>query len=540
MKRALLHMLLVAVPLALTLGGGAGSASATVLCETETEPCTTSYPNGTSLEAGLKSGQSWLLKAGFANITCTASSLKGQVTNSGSTGSVTGSVSTFTLSGCGSATVDVLKIGTFSVSSPSEGSGTLTLEGFEVTTSVSGTSCVYGGPASFKLTKGSPATLKSTASLTKISGGFLCANPSALTAEYEVTTPKPLFVSQRSAAPILCKVEAGCEAPYVKGTTFVAGLKSGSAILYAGFATISCEEESIKGEVTNVGGSGTNVAGTITSLSFGKCGSSTVSVLKKGNFSLSSPSGGNGTLVLEGYEITVASSGTSCVYGGSISASFTGGTMASFTTDTHVAKVSGGFLCANPATWQGEYTVTAPQPLYVGNLEGAILCSTLSGCSANVYGKGAAIEASLKSGTSSVLKAGFATVTCEEAALKGEVTTVGAPGVDITGSVTSLTFGKCGSGSISVLKKGSFSIGSPSGSNGLLKLENLEVTASSGGTSCTYGGSVLASLTGGAMASIDITDSLPKLAGGATCANPAVWTVEYTVTAPEPLYVAGG
>jgi hypothetical protein len=342
-----------------------------------------------------------------------------------------------------------------------------------------------------------------------------------------------------ASATVLCgaNTDPCTSGTYGKGSVLEASLKSGTTWhLPAGFATVNCGETAIKGEVTNGGGEGTNVSGTINTLSFGSC-NVTVNVLKKGTFSISSTSGGNGTLTLEGFEVTFSTAGTSCTYGGTASMSLSGGAMASLKTIGSLSKTAGGFLCASPANWSAEYTVTAPEPLYVGNDGGAVLCKVATGCSNDVYGKGTLIQAALKSGTSSALKANFATISCEETTLKGEVTNPGAPGADIAGAVTSFSFGKCGTSTVNVLKKGTFSIDSPSGGNGLLTLEGFEITVASGGTSCTYGGPILASLTGGTMASISTTDSVPKITGGITCANPAVWSAEYTVTAPEPLYV---
>lgn len=171
-----------------------GVSEPVVLCKTASSPCSGTYPKGTAIEAA--STSSWLLKAGFANITCAESSLKGEVTNPGPTGPVSGIISSLGFSNCGSSTVDVLKNGTFSIGSPSSGNGTFKLEGYEVTVSALPTSCVYGGTASFSLTGGATASLKSTGSLSKTSGGFACANPASLEAAYKVSAPAPLFVEK--------------------------------------------------------------------------------------------------------------------------------------------------------------------------------------------------------------------------------------------------------------------------------------------------------------------------------------------------------
>jgi hypothetical protein len=310
---------------------------------------------------------SWLLKAGFAEIKCTGASINGSVTNPGPTGPVTGTVNSIGFSSCGSATVDVLKNGTFAIGSPSGGNGTFKLEGFEVTVSVGGTSCVYGGTVSFSLTGGATASLKSTGSLAKLSGGATCASPASLTAEYKVNLPEPLYVEAKegvSEPVVLCKsATSPCTGTYPKGTV-VEAASTGSWLLEAGFANITCTVNSVKGEVTNPGPSGP-VAGTVSTLSFSSCGSATVDVFKNGTFSIGSPSGGNGTFKLEGFEVTVAVFGTSCVYGGPATFSLTGGTTASLKATGGLAKASGGILCANPAALSANYKVTAPAPLYV-------------------------------------------------------------------------------------------------------------------------------------------------------------------------------
>lgn len=310
------------------------------------------------------------MKAGFAEITCTGSSIKGAVTNAGPTGPVSGFVSSFGLSSCsspqGTPTVYVLKNGNFSIGAPSSGNGTFQLEGFEVTVSVGGTSCVYGGPVTFSLTGGPTALLKSTGSLPKVSGGASCSSSAPLTAEYKVSAPAPLYVEARGGSEpvVLCKTASSpCSETYSKGTALEATSTS-SWLLKAGFASITCTETSMKGEVTNPGPTGP-VSGPISSLGFSNCGSSTVDVLNAGSFSIGAPSAGNGTFKLEGFEVTVSALSTSCVYGGTASFNLTGGAAASLKSTGSLSKTSGGFLCANPASLEAAYKISAPAPLFV-------------------------------------------------------------------------------------------------------------------------------------------------------------------------------
>jgi hypothetical protein len=538
MKRILLLSLLATTALVIA---STGAASATVLCKTATEPCSSVWPAGTTLQASLKSGSQFTLEAGFTTIACTETSMKGEVTNAGP-GNVSGPITSISFGGCGSVTVDVLTSkGTFSIESGSGGNGAVTLTGVEVTFSYLGTSCVYGfgfGTSVGQLSGGSMASLTEEASVPKIAGGFTCANPAKWKAPLTVTSPEPLYVEAKAAeSVVLCKVAAEpCTSPYGKKKT-IEGTIVGSWLLKAGFAEIKCTGASINGSVTNLGTTGP-VTGTVNSIGFSSCGSSTVDVLKNGTFSIGSPSGGNGTFKLEGFEVTVAVAGTSCVYGGTASFSLTGGTTASLKSTGSLAKVSGGATCASPASLTAEYKVNLPEPLYVEAKEGVsepvVLCKSATSPCTGTYAKGTAIEAS--STGSILLKGGFAEITCTANSIKGEVTNPGPTG-PVAGTVSSLSFSSCGSSTVDVLKNGTFSIGSPSGGNGTFKLEGFEVTVAVAGTSCVYGGPATFSLTGGTTASLKSSGNLTKVSGGFLCASPASWSAAYNITAPAPLYV---
>lgn len=168
----------------------AGSASANVLTK---EPGV-NLATGTTITS--TAGSSLLLKAGFANITCTSSTVAGNVSSNTAT-SAGGAISTLSYSNCGSATVDTLANGSLEIKSGGEVRGS----GSEVTTSVLGTSCVYGtgagtkiGTATGSTSATSDASLTISASLPKISGGFACANPASWSGTYTVTSPTPLYI----------------------------------------------------------------------------------------------------------------------------------------------------------------------------------------------------------------------------------------------------------------------------------------------------------------------------------------------------------
>jgi hypothetical protein len=178
---------------ALTALVGVGTASATALYSGATM-----QPAGTQIESNLKTGTKAVLKAGFATIECEASEVDGKTSNTGAAGEeVSGSINGLSFTKC-NATVTVLKKGSLFVAFTSGSDGTVSSEGAEVTVSIAGTSCTYGTPTKKTLgtlTGGSPANLKAEASLSRVAGGFLCANPAAWTAEYTVSTPNPLTVA---------------------------------------------------------------------------------------------------------------------------------------------------------------------------------------------------------------------------------------------------------------------------------------------------------------------------------------------------------
>jgi len=185
-----LKMLGLVVMAAASMMAFAGSASAA----TFTSPTGTEYTG--AVDATLEG--SALLKAGFAEDTCTESTAAGEITTNNDTHAA-GPFTIIAFVKCSLTTHVLSSTGTLTIAKSNTAvSGT----GVEVTVSALGTSCVYGlgaGTALGTATNTSvggvdKVTLAIKASLSKISGGFACANPASWTANYIVTTPTSSFV----------------------------------------------------------------------------------------------------------------------------------------------------------------------------------------------------------------------------------------------------------------------------------------------------------------------------------------------------------
>lgn len=190
--------------MALTAFLGAGSASATVLCKTQmTEGCAAAgwdYPIGTVIDASLEAETTLRLKntSGTTLVTCTASTVKGETTNTGSaTETVDGNASVLTFEGCDNP-IHLVTPGSFEVHSiVGTDNGTVTANGVTVILTIFGVSCVYttDGTHAGVATGGSMGTVDFNTVLKKEVGGFLCPETIIWNGAYTVTSPEPLYVS---------------------------------------------------------------------------------------------------------------------------------------------------------------------------------------------------------------------------------------------------------------------------------------------------------------------------------------------------------
>lgn len=177
-----------------------------------------------------------------------------------------------------------------------------------------------------------------------------------------------------------------------------------------------------------------------------------------------------------------------------------------------------------------------------GSASATVLCKkNLTPCGAETYGK-VAFKASLESETTEFffdLGAGKSySYTCTGSTMEGNVTNVGSEKSNVIIGLETFTLTNCTCPETTVLSVPSLAVEWTSGTmNGGLTSANLDVTFNCMGH-CKYGDGKIGVLTGGAMATIDVSGTLNKIEGGENCPATAKWTGSYTVTAPEPLYVA--
>lgn len=187
---------------------GSGTASATILCKVEATggscPEGQAYPEKTTVEAHLVTGTVAKLETSFKTIECKKSATKGE-TGTEEANELTGPEGTLTFEEC-NCEVKVLKAGTVSTEwIEGTNNGTQRSTGSESTTTCStifgSVHCIYVTEKTDlgTLTGGSPAKVDANATIPRLTTNGLCAEKSQWKAEYEVTAPKPLYVSQRTA-----------------------------------------------------------------------------------------------------------------------------------------------------------------------------------------------------------------------------------------------------------------------------------------------------------------------------------------------------
>jgi len=191
---------------ALTAFIGASTASATVLCSTTADPCPAGqkWPAGTILDFSLTAGTSLnQVETGGETIkTCKGSTIKGEITNAGSsTTTVTGKITELTWKECTFPTSTVLKGGFEIHKITGTSNGTVTADGETTwtTNTIFFGSCVYGVPSGTSIgdiTEGKPSVLHVNAVMRKTEGSNIsCPETGIWTATYTLTEPSNTTLS---------------------------------------------------------------------------------------------------------------------------------------------------------------------------------------------------------------------------------------------------------------------------------------------------------------------------------------------------------
>jgi len=173
-----------------------------------------------------------------------------------------------------------------------------------------------------------------------------------------------------------------------------------------------------------------------------------------------------------------------------------------------------------------------------------MLCKTAPGgftCPEH-YGAGTTIEATFTSGSTSIFETAEGTVlqTCAESTIKGKTQNTGSSTETIKVALESWTWGKC-TRTMNTLKLGSLELHYHTAYGGpLTGTGSTEWTTNTIFGSCVYGtgtGLNLGTLSGGNPATISVNTAVPKISGNFACPSTTLWTANYTITTPEPLYV---
>jgi hypothetical protein len=189
---------LAVVAAAMAMTAAAASAEQSTFCKVDETPCKSSnhYSTGTEYVMKSKGAIKWVYTA--ATFLCEGAEFEGKTANTGSSTEAVEMVNhTQFLWSC-SAPFDTLSGARMKVDwTKGTMNGTVKVTGLEYAFT-NGTNCRYGGEIKegVTMTGGSPALMTfKEAPVPKISGGFLCASAAKLSVEFEVTTPKPIYVS---------------------------------------------------------------------------------------------------------------------------------------------------------------------------------------------------------------------------------------------------------------------------------------------------------------------------------------------------------
>lgn len=184
--------------------------------------------------------------------------------------------------------------------------------------------------------------------------------------------------------------------------------------------------------------------------------------------------------------------------------------------------------------------------LGAGSASATVLCKTplTSGCAESgwAYPVGTEVDLSLTGSTVTEATGGTVVDTCQEGTLGGETTNIGGSSETVDWNVSSMWSNSCTRPTFPLVN-GSLEVHWISGTdNGTLVGRNTEVTKSTIFGTCTYGtaptGTHFGTIVGGNPATVSVSSVFPLLKGAAACPQDVRWTGSYTITSPQPLYIA--
>jgi hypothetical protein len=390
-----LKMFGLAVVAAVALGAffGAGSAAATEACKATESPCpeTKMYKAGQEYHAVLKAGTVTTM-TGALPVVCNKSTFRGSQENTGGateTLKIKGESLTFeecSVSGlCATATMTMNIQPTIEVhSETTPDNGIVTSKNFTTTAVCGGITCKYAGEVTTGLTLkgGNPATLVATKAPIPVeaeSSEFWCGKKAEWDAEYEVTTPKPLWIDEGSvsATEACAATENPCSAAnkYTAGQEYHAVLKAGTSASLTGALSIECKQSTFKGSQENGAGEPVEIVGealTVEECSVSNlCATATVTMTVQPTLEihLDGPGVDNGQVLTKGFTTTAVCGPITCKYTGEVNTGLTikGGSPALLVATKapfSVEAESSEFFCGKMGEWDATYEIGTPKPLW--------------------------------------------------------------------------------------------------------------------------------------------------------------------------------
>jgi hypothetical protein len=359
----------------------AAAQTGTFLCKEKEKSCLPKnrYLPPHLLTAQTQAGAEAKVVTSSGTVACKKSWLEGEVTEEGE--AVTGFVAAFGFETCTlektACTVTAVHLSYLdSLKASTEGNGTFALKkdvnGKPGVTLACGEvlNCTFVmEPESLPFSGGNPATIKDTSVKMTKESGTKCpkSEEATFTATYATTSPEAVFLANE-ARTVLCKAsEETCAAgnTYEEKTSIESSLKTATEAKFElGEQVINCTTSTLK--TKSSAKEKQPLPMELTAATFGGCsGGCTVELVKVGSTALRASGGGNGQLSLVKPEFKV-NCGSACTFTKAVVVlDVVGGNPNARIEAKEEPLVKETGTCEGSLKWSGEYTVSAPTPLFV-------------------------------------------------------------------------------------------------------------------------------------------------------------------------------